>query len=161
MNQTGSSDISLRKVAQLAGVSPTATYRHFASKDALLIAIAEEGFARLESYFEQAQGDFQAFGEAYIRFARENPAIFKLLFGGEYTVSELGDGQNKPGQGAYQYLIEKVSHHMQLPREDPRVLKEAIAAWSLVHGYAMLLLDDRLPDEAQSDAFISQFLNRK
>ena len=45
--ESGGKDISLREIARRAGVSPTASFHHFRNKEALLVAVAVEGFARL------------------------------------------------------------------------------------------------------------------
>jgi len=161
LEETGNADISLRETARRAGVSPTATYRHFASKEALLAAIAGEGFADLGQRFSRAEGGLTGFGCAYIGFARDRPAMFRLMFGGAYSIGTLSEGEQKAGHGAYDILIDAVANHTDLPPDDPAVLRRAVRVWSLVHGYAMLLLDDRLPDAAQSDSFLSEMLTDK
>jgi len=160
LEETGNTDISLRETARRAGVSPTATYRHFASKEALLAAIAGRGFCDLEQRFTKAQGDLTGFGHAYISFARDRPAMFRLMFGGAYSISTLSEDERKVGHDAYSTLIKAVAQSLDLPVDDPKVLHHAVNTWSLVHGYAMLLLDDRLPDAAQSDGFLAKMLKR-
>ena len=49
------SSLSLREVARRVGVSHAAPYRHFADKEALLAAVAEEGFIRLTASMRQQQ----------------------------------------------------------------------------------------------------------
>src|SRR5205085_11935081 len=66
--------LTLREVARRAGVSPMAPYRHFDSKDALLAAVAEEGFRRLgqrlsDTPHADPMADLVAQGMAYVRFA--------------------------------------------------------------------------------------------
>lgn len=159
LEETGDTDISLRETARRAGVSPTATYRHFASKEALLAAIAGRGFSDLGRQFTKAEGGLAGFGHAYIGFARDRPAMFRLMFGGAFSLSTLSKDERKVGHGAYKALIEVVAQSAHLPADDPSVLRRAVIAWSLVHGYAMLLLDDRLPDAAQSDEFLAEMLS--
>lgn len=159
LEETGNIDISLRETARRAGVSPTATYRHFASKEALLAAIADRGFCDLKQRFSQAQSGLAGFGHAYIGFARNRPAMFRLMFGGTYSIGALSEDEQKVGHGAYNALIDAVAQSLHLPVDDPKVLRRAVIAWSLVHGYAMLLLDDRLPDVAQSDGFLAEMLS--
>ena len=159
LEKTGNTDISLRETARRAGVSPTATYRHFASKEALLAAIAGQGFSDLERRFSQAQGDLAGFGRAYIGFARDHQAMFRLMFGGAYSVGTLSEGGQKVGRGAYSVLLDAVAQGLHLPVDDAKVLRRAVTIWSLVHGYAMLLLDDRLPDATQSDELLAEMLN--
>lgn len=156
----GTADISLREIARNAGVSPTASYRHFASKEALLGAIAERGFSDLARRFSLAENGLTGFGSAYIGFARDRPAMFRLMFGGAYSITELSGQEQKVGHDVYGVLVAAVAKNLRLQSDDPEVLKQAVRAWSLVHGYAMLVLDDRLPDAAQTDAFLAEMLDR-
>lgn len=159
LEETGSTDISLRETARRAGVSPTATYRHFASKEALLNAIAGRGFSDLEQRFTETQGGLSEFGHAYIDFARGRPAMFRLMFGGTFSSGTFSKDGRKVGHGSFIALIDAIAQSSRLPADDPVVLRRAVRAWSLVHGYAMLLLDDRLPDAAQSAAFLVEMLS--
>src|SRR5690348_12591495 len=88
----GAGELSLRAAAELAGVSHAAPYRHFKDKNALLAAIAEEGFRQLTARMRQelaaCSGDdlaarLRASAVGYVRFAVENPASFRLVFGGK------------------------------------------------------------------------------
>jgi AcrR family transcriptional regulator len=80
---------SLRELGVAIGVSHTAVYRHFASKAELLEALTEEGFSELHRYqtaeLAKAGSDplmrLHALGDAYFRFAQENPGAFWLMFG--------------------------------------------------------------------------------
>lgn len=159
LEETGNTDISLRETARRAGVSPAATYRHFASKEALLAAIAGGGFSDLERRFTEAKGGLAGFGHAYVGFARDRPAMFRLMFGGAFSIGTLSEDQQKVGHGAYSVLIEAVAQSLYLPADSPEVLRRAVIAWSLMHGYAMLLLDDRLPDAAKSNEFLVEMLS--
>ena len=73
LKERSPAELSLRAVARLAGVSQNAPYRHFASKDALLAAIAEEGFRRLAAVTAAARGSprkrLAEMGAVYVRFA--------------------------------------------------------------------------------------------
>ncbi|MBP9889010.1 MAG: TetR/AcrR family transcriptional regulator, partial [Leptospiraceae bacterium] len=87
--ESGIKNLSLRETARRAGVSHTAPYRHFEDKDALLAAIAEEGFLRLilkleEGIIKHPTNPLQrhyAIGEAYVQFAIENPNHLQVMFG--------------------------------------------------------------------------------
>ncbi len=80
-------DLGLREVARYVGVSATALYRHFPDKEALLTALAHEGTERFAAVQAKAakkvgggKAGLYAMGLAYVRFAVENPALFRLLF---------------------------------------------------------------------------------
>ena len=147
------SELGLRALARDVGVSATALYRHFPDKEALLDALADEGLRRLGALQAQAwlkagggSAGFKATGIAYVRFAHEEPALFRLSFTRkipERYRETGGDG----GETAYNLLRAGVGEA--LPGvKDPDVA--ALHAWSLVHGLAMLILDRRIEwDEAK------------
>jgi AcrR family transcriptional regulator len=145
---------SLREVARNVGVSATAVYRHFPDRHALIRALCERGEAALataqRSAAEAAGGGvagFGAAGQAYVRFAIANPALFRLMMsarpGSEAPADVLSD-EGRAMQGLRQDIA------AMLPGTgDERQRLAAIHAWSLVHGMAMLMLDGMLPaDEA-------------
>src|SRR5271163_1054710 len=80
--------LNLRQLAARAGVTPGAPYHHFASREELLAAIAEEGFGRLEAELIAARdaagldasARLEAFGHAYIKFAVSCPGYFRVMF---------------------------------------------------------------------------------
>ncbi len=150
----GAGGLDLRKVAREAGVSHAAPYRHFADKQALLAAIAEDGFDKLAAQVDDAianvsqegLGQLQAAGRAYLHFAVERPAHLRLMFS-----AAVGDRQ--PGTSLYSaskaglYLLAGIIERGQLAGEivdgDPINIAQVI--WSLVHGLAVLVIDNQLP----------------
>lgn len=151
--------LSLREVARAVGVSATAVYRHFPDKDALLDALASEGLGKL-AYAQRiaaqqaggGQAGFAATGAAYVRFALANPALFRLIFGAKASNGML----DKPQQGvpdAMTILRENAAAVAVEAGTDPRV--EAIRAWSLAHGLALLLLDEQVELE---DGLVEQII---
>jgi AcrR family transcriptional regulator len=82
----GVSELSLRAVAREVGVTPMAIYRHFTDKDALLMALVEAGFAKLEAYLAgavRARTPLKAIERcllAYANFALAEPNAFELMF---------------------------------------------------------------------------------
>ncbi len=136
--------LSLRECARRAGVSHAAPYRHFADRDALLHAIAEQGFAWLTEAGRKAMEGIDAprerldrYGAAYVRFAYEHPVHHRVMF-----ASELPDKDDATDSGAFDLLLEAAAG-LRGPGEDPTLT--ALASWSLVHGLAMLILDRRIP----------------
>src|SRR5215469_18030268 len=88
LSETGVAGLSLRAAARRARVSAMAPYRHFADKEALLAAVAEYGFRELAAQLTKAtaaaadpRAGLAALGVAYVLFAREQPSLFKLMFG--------------------------------------------------------------------------------
>jgi AcrR family transcriptional regulator len=143
-------DIGLREVARHVGVSATAIYRHFPDKDALLLALAHEGMERLASMQARAGAEagggtqgFRATGAAYVQFAVENPAIFRLIFSNAPAVSLLDDELGSVGK-AMRALRENIAAVMPQELSDIERKVGALRAWSIVHGLAMLVLDRQI-----------------
>lgn len=82
----GVEGVNLRDLARELGTGPASLYYHFANKDALMAELAVEGFHRLCAVFQAALHDPQgrsplhACGEGYLRFAREHPRLYRLMY---------------------------------------------------------------------------------
>jgi AcrR family transcriptional regulator len=142
--------LSLREVARMAGVSATAVYHHFPDKQALLSALAQEGLARLATAqyraSEQAGGGkagFAATGRAYVNFALENPALFKLI--GSTHAPPLDKADDLPDPMAF--LLANAT--ALAPPGAPPIAAQAIAiqGWALAHGLALLMLEGHVPTD--------------
>jgi len=152
-------DLSLREVARAVGVSPTAVYRHFPDKGALLNALAAEGLGRLaaaqHAAAEAAGGGergFIATGVAYVRFALANPALFRLTFGATAARNILDAPEHVPD--AMAFLRANAAEAATAIGGDARVI--AISAWSIAHGLATLILEQQIEaDDAMIEAVIS------
>lgn len=143
----GAEDISLREVARAAGVSPTALYRHFPDKTALLEALSEEGFKRLAEAQSAAMASepdridgFNAMGRAYVRFALAEPGLFRLMFthAPKYDPVTFSPDQ---GDASLSMLRQAAAELVADDRGPAAAQRFALRAWSLVHGLALLLLD--------------------
>lgn len=137
--------ISLREVARRAGVSATATYRHFQDKQALLAALAVKGFMDFGKAILQAtknaENPLAAIGQAYVRFALERPGRFRLMYGPAIT-----DRSKHP---ELQTVLQRIQQGFAKNLEDRKDLGEdsAVASlrlWCMVHGLSQLLLDGML-----------------
>src|ERR1700716_321467 len=103
LEKQGLALISLRETARRAGVSHNAPYRHFPDREALLAALAAEGFAMLGERLRDQPG--RVMGEAYVRFALEQPQRFRLMFGGLLPMAKYPELRSA-AQGAHQALVE-------------------------------------------------------
>jgi AcrR family transcriptional regulator len=154
LEKQGPGAVVLREVARLAGVSHSAPYRHFPSREALLAALAAEGFEEFQRHMGTAAK--AGMGEAYVGFALRRPQLFRLMFGG---VVALGSDPRlaQAAKGAYQGLVEAFRSRGDVA--DPELA--AAAAWSLVHGLSHLLLDGHFPQaagEAGREAFVRRVM---
>ncbi len=89
LEREGAETLSLRSLAEAAGVSKTAPYRHFKDKDLFLGALADEGYRRLHEALtasveagpkrRRAESPVAAMGRAYMAFAVSRPALYRLM----------------------------------------------------------------------------------
>ncbi|TCJ95522.1 TetR/AcrR family transcriptional regulator [Nocardia alba] len=148
----GLAAVSLRRVAREAGVSSGAPYHHFADRAALLSALSTDGFQQLAAYMTAARetttdplATLAELGEAYVRFSREHPAQFRLMFRPELSQPEKHPDAHAAGDAAFEVLVQTVADCVAagaLPADRAEVL--ALAWWGLGHGLASLWLDGHL-----------------
>lgn len=145
LEREGLEALTLRAVAAAAGVSHNAPYRHFADRAALLASVAAQGYAELASAFRDAAGapnTICALGEAYLRFARAQPEMYRLMF----TSELIRQGKVDPdlrATSAETYASLRAVVAAELGDEDRAGAVSALV-WSQLHGLAMLLVDRRL-----------------
>ena len=140
----GAAGLSVRAVARRAGVSPGAPYRHYADRDALVSAVAAEGYRELVGYLSAAHpspstpDDLAAVAVAYVQFALEHRALFRTMF------SDPCDGDSSERVAATTAIAEYVGALVRraFPGVDPDALSTAL--WAVVHGLAFLYLDGKL-----------------
>ncbi|WP_206243924.1 TetR/AcrR family transcriptional regulator [Novosphingobium terrae] len=140
----GHLSLSLRSLAQQVGVSTAAPYYHFADRRALLLAVAEEGFAQLNGsalgIAEEplpAADRMLALGEAFLTFAATQPRLLELMYESELTTPEIDPAllvQQSRGYRALLTVMEQACPALPPVELSVRVM----AFWSTVYGYAML-----------------------
>ncbi|WP_445183975.1 TetR/AcrR family transcriptional regulator [Pseudonocardia sp. Cha107L01] len=139
-----SAALSLRAVARRAGVSPSAPYRHFADRDALISAVAAVGYRELAEKLAAAHSspstsdDLAAVAVAYVQFALEHPALFRVMF---VEPCDPSSEERVVATAAISVYVGNIVRHA-FPGADPDAL--ATAVWALVHGLAFLHLDGKL-----------------
>jgi AcrR family transcriptional regulator len=157
IGEVGPRGFTLREVARRAGVSHNAPYRHFAAKDELLVAVAQEGFDRLTAVMQKTlvrgkspRERLQLCGCGYVNFALRWPQHFLVMFDLPPALREHCKNQ-RIGENAFRVLLDCITAAQQsgdLPPGDPLPL--AWTAWSLVHGIAKLAISGNLPLNARS-----------
>ncbi|MFD8649114.1 TetR/AcrR family transcriptional regulator [Streptomyces mirabilis] len=145
LEEDGSAGLSLRAVARRAGVSATAPYRHYADRDALVSAVAAEGYRELAEHLSAAHpapstpDDLAAVAVVYVQFALEHPALFRAMF------AEPCDPTSEERVAATAVISEYVRSIVRdaFPdADDAGALSTTV--WALVHGLAFLHLDGKL-----------------
>jgi AcrR family transcriptional regulator len=157
LSEGGVEGLSLRAAAQLAGVSHAAPYRHFKDKDALVAAIAEQGFRLLTASMRaelalldasQAADLHQrlaAVGKGYVQFALQHPSYLRVIFGGVLAKDRTTPELKLAGNEAYETLRGLVADGVargELVGGDADTL--SLACWSMVHGLSHLLISDAI-----------------
>jgi AcrR family transcriptional regulator len=146
----GTLDVTLAAASRMAGVSTAAPYRHFADKEALLDAVRARGFAALTERMRAAAAavaapgttaDVVAIGQAYVRFAHDEPAVFRLMFGSRQAPRP--DALSRQvGEQCFGTLLERVDlWRAAAGGGEPDTHALALPLWSLVHGVATLEID--------------------
>src|SRR3569832_2226044 len=103
----GPSALSLRAVAREAGVSPAAPYHHIKDKAELLDAVAQEGWDMLNVTMARAKAEAEpgarlnALGIAYVCFARENPALYRVMYDAARDKEALPEDMQDQEDSAY------------------------------------------------------------
>ena len=134
---------TMAQAAKSAAVAVSAPYRHFEDRDALLAAIAEEGFVRLAARFEKVAEEpdrLARLAAAYVAFAVEHPDHFRVMFEGQLDKARYPD-LKAAGDRAFSVLLREAAA-LAGPTADAAARATATAAmWSVVHGFALIAID--------------------
>lgn len=183
LESDGIQELTLRAVARAVGVSHAAPKNHFGDLTGLLSELAASGFNRFRDEMARAlatAGDrresrARALGQAYFAFARQHRGLFTLMFRGDRLDPE------RPALRAAIEMTRQWRDALATATHDPApdgapggsagppadAMVRATALWSLIHGYASLLLDGRLqgiveamPGDHPAEALLSAAISR-
>lgn len=149
----GVSGLSLRKVAQQAGVSHAAPYAHFADKQVLIAAISTDGYRRLyealaattQQYADDPARQLVEGAWAYVQFAVNDTDYFKIMLSGAIEKEKDYPAFVEISQRSFALLVQIVEACQQA-----KILKRgpsdliAVGVWSLIHGFVSLFLEDQI-----------------
>jgi AcrR family transcriptional regulator len=168
VRKRGVQELSLRELAREVGVSHGAPRRHFPDRQALLDALAEDGFARLgaelRGAMDGAGGEFkarlQATASAYVRFATRDAALLALMFASKH--GEPSQALHEAAEGAFAVLLELIAQGQAAGAIEPGAPERVgLVMFATIQGIAALVTSglvgaDQL-DELVADA-IAHFL---
>ncbi|WP_420790359.1 TetR/AcrR family transcriptional regulator [Streptomyces sp. NRRL B-3229] len=137
----GPAALSLRDLARRAGVSHAAPAHHFKDRTGLLTAIAAEGFGLLAAALKEA-ADLKDAGVRYVRFAREHPAHFQVMFAPGLLRAD--DLELTTGRALATDALRTSVSGVRAEDFGIDARLAGVAAWSLAHGFATLLLSHNL-----------------
>ncbi|WP_327144943.1 TetR/AcrR family transcriptional regulator [Nocardia sp. NBC_01327] len=138
--------VSLRGLARRAEVSHAAPAHHFGDRAGLLTALAIEGFELLTVEMNAAGTDFHAAAIAYIRFALRHPGHFDVMFRRDLLRGDdpqLAQARNRSGAALRSGVAAEQPDHSERGQ-----LATQLAAWSIVHGFAVLWREGALENSA-------------
>jgi AcrR family transcriptional regulator len=138
--------VSIRSVAQRVGVTPPSIYLHFEDKDALLDAVCARYFEKLDQAMRRAAGEhsspaevLRAQGLAYVRFATDNPELYRLATMGEWRSGSTIDMALETS--AFKHVratVQKLMDDNFYQPGDPTAI--ALEVWTAAHGVAAMLI---------------------
>lgn len=148
--EKGAENFSLADACRRAGVSTAAPYRHFADRDEILAEVCALGFDALSARAQAAAGKagggtleaIVAMGQAYVAFAVDQQAMFRLMFG---QIQLMRDAQPvlDSGPECFGHLIEEISKFCANEGIEHDADAIALRLWTFVHGVASLLIDGK------------------
>ena len=149
----GVSGLSLRKVAQYAGVSHSAPYAHFSDKQSLIAAISTEGFTQLYTELEAAVSPYSKNPrkqllegvKTYVRFAEENTDTFKIMFSGVLEKEKDYPSFVEISSKTFMLVVGVVQACQNagiLPTAPADLM--AVSVWGQVHGIVSLALEGQV-----------------
>lgn len=155
--------LTIRKVADEIEYSPSIVYEYFASKDAILLALLQEGFGLLSAGMRQAAtyaeptGRIHRLAGAYWEFAREHPELYQVMHG--FAGGALDPAVRAQAAQEVCDLVEAAlvawAQDAGVTLDDP--LGAAEIAWSTLHGLVSLTIIDGInPDTARAQALIER-----
>ena len=150
VEEGGLDQLSLRGVAKHAGVSRAAPYHHFSDKRGMLAAVAAAGFKALATnMLEKAEGYPDArerldrLGYGYVDFSVNRPDLFRLMQGPEFQQPGAYPDLDAARSESANSLMATIKAC--LPKSSEEDIRAAAgAAWSIVHGMTLLVIDGRM-----------------
>jgi AcrR family transcriptional regulator len=165
IREAGVGALSLRKLAEKAGVSRTAPYHHFKDKNDLLASVAEEGFVTLTAFLQRSVPDkardavnsidditsdrtllkrrLAQTVDNYIEFAVENRTQYELMFGSELWRKSPSERLQRTAKDCFRQYANLIAdfHLAGLLKADEEPLRLAQVMWSTLHGLVKLSHD--------------------
>jgi len=140
--ERGAAGISLRELAREAGVSHAAPAHHFTDRRGLFTALAAQGWRLLAEALTEARPDFIDAALAYVRFALDHPGHYAVMF--DRSLVDPDDAELAAAENAAGAELAQGIGTLKDPRAKADPQSAALAAWSLVHGFAMLRLNEAI-----------------
>lgn len=153
VEEKGPDGFSVSEACRLAGVSTAAPYKHFKDKEEMVGAMVLEGMGRhrdkmleaLEGIPEGTPERITQLGREYVTFALEEPALFRLKFGG-FTDRIDNPELQQAGDDTFGIVLREVAACLGEADITDEVRRRGFMLWSFVHGLSFLLADEKLKE---------------
>jgi len=155
--------VTTRRLAQIVEYSQPVLYSHFDGKDAIVRAVAIEGFAELAIQLQEARSAapeptlaLRAVCGAYLAFAAARPALYQAMFMLPIDVTFASEDTPSPLKSAFGELASALRPF------DPHPDLRTEVTWAGLHGLAVLRRGGRIPaerQEARIDLLVGQVVN--
>lgn len=165
-------NISLRELASGLGVSAAAVYRHFDSREALLAELAAVGISQLQQRFasafdldapaadaSEAVARLHRLAVAYLRFADEQPAMWRLIFG-THAAQTRADALQRGAPTSYSYLPAALQGLYKTGVMASPEAGDLLFTWSTVHGAAALRVGNVAAAQGEVEQVGAQVVER-
>jgi AcrR family transcriptional regulator len=164
LSEQGLAALSMRSIAERIEYSPATIYLYFRDKDELVGQVVHAGFERLRDYTTEeltrlsetadAADQYAATGRAYVRFALDNCAYFRVMFelpgSARIDCPAVTDGAADPD--AFERVVARLEEARRAGLLTvPDVRRAAVIGWGLVHGLTSLYLSGHLHEEMESN----------
>ncbi len=149
--ENGVEKLSLRDVARRLGVSHQAPYKHFANRDELLAEVMRRCFERFAEHLdarihsEEPMADMSAMGQAYLKYACQNPLEYRLMFGTPWPEAAEHPDLVRDARHAFNILRKAIA--VMHGSDDSAAMRkqvdlDALFVWSVLHGLASIMQSD-------------------
>jgi AcrR family transcriptional regulator len=168
IKEQGAESLSMRKLADTVGVSRTAPYHHFKDKNALLCALAEQGFYEqakmlhsLRAQKNTAEEGFKKYVHAYLEYALQHNETYDLMYG--RTLWKAGNPSDSLKAASKQTFkawidwVEELQEQNILPSNNTP-LRIGQTTWASLHGLARLFIDGIYLDTEDLTDMVEQMI---
>jgi AcrR family transcriptional regulator len=149
LHDEGLAALSLRRVAREVGVAPSAVYNHFRNREALLVAVAADGYHRIEMLERKAfsgkgaaEQKLRKLARAYLHFAASNPELYRLMYSPDVVDNRADPELGEAGDSSFRLSVEWWYGPGSFdPARSAIHYPHALAVWSTMHGAALQIID--------------------
>lgn len=161
VDRDGAETLSLAQLAKALGVSQPAPYRHFPDRNALLAAVAAEGFREFTARLEEAiasgpkPGVLARMGQAYVAFGTTRPGIYRLMFASPILREAKADEElQRVAYGSFEVLLNALNALRGRDRQ-----RRALQIWASLHGVVMLAQQGLLTGRIAPDVTLTELVD--